>query len=141
MADFALLRPFSPNWMYAGAQTQGQQCWCGQRFTQMMLVALLVVTLGGDSLICIIHCHLVQLLAPPSVTIYGVTLSLCHSPLDPSASTPPPLDPTLLYGAQLTPPILCLLLIVQLLATLHLLLLPLLRACVIAPDPPPPRSA
>lgn len=141
MVDFATLHPLHSNLVRAAARLQTQLCRCYPRFTQLLLVGLLVATLGGGSLLCIVHCHLVRLLAPPSVTVYGITLSLCHSPLDPSDPTPPPLDPTLFYGVQLTPLPMLWLLIVQLLATLHPLLPRMILTCAIPPDPPPPRSA
>lgn len=127
-----------PNLMWVAVKRLWPLC---PRITQLVLVGLLVALLGGSSVLCIVHCHLIQLLAPPTLTVYGVTLSLCHTPLDPSASTPAPLDPSLFYGVRLSAPLLLIHIALLLVATIHSLPPHLIHTCVLPPDPPPPRSA
>ncbi len=38
----------------------------------------LALLLAGAALACILHCHLVRLTAPPTTSIGGVTLAICH---------------------------------------------------------------
>ncbi|NJL06582.1 MAG: hypothetical protein HC911_17105 [Chloroflexaceae bacterium] len=134
-----VFRPsFQPNRVWLGVWRQCPRC---PRLAQRVVVGLLVTLLAGGSMLCIVHCHLVQLLAPPTLTVYGVTLTLCHTPNDPSAPHPPALDPSLFYGVQLAMPLLLLLIALPLVATLRPPSSCLIWATPLAPDPPPPRSA
>ncbi len=127
-----------PNLMWVAVKRLWPLC---PRITQLVLVGLLVALLGGSSVLCIVHCHLIQLLTPPTLTVYGVTLSLCHTPLDSSESTPAPLDLSLFYGVRLSVPLLLIHIALLLVAALRLSLPHLIHTCVLPPDPPPPRSA
>lgn len=105
-----------------------------------LLAVVLVLTLMP--LVCIVHCELVKLLTPPTVTIAGITLAICHPPTDQHTNVPATVDTSLFYairaldtiGTIILPP-----------------LLPLMLMCVaarrwlpaayVAPPTPPPRPA
>lgn len=38
----------------------------------------LAMLLATAALVCVLHCHLVRLTAPPTASIAGVTLAICH---------------------------------------------------------------
>ncbi|NJL05315.1 MAG: hypothetical protein HC911_10545 [Chloroflexaceae bacterium] len=63
-----------------------------------LLAVVLVLTLMP--LVCIIHCELVKLLAPPTATIAGITLAICHTPTDQNANVPATVDTSLFYAIR-----------------------------------------
>lgn len=105
-----------------------------------LLAVVLILTLMP--MVCIIHCELVKLFAPPTATIAGITLAICHTPTDQNANVPATVDTSLFYtvryldpaGIILLPPLLPVLL-------LGVWLLHWAPLAHVAPPTPPPRTA
>lgn len=61
----------------------------------------IAVLLATAALVCVLHCHLVRLTAPPTASIAGVTLAICHGGTP--AEGVPAVNTLLLFSTQDAP--------------------------------------
>ncbi len=105
-----------------------------------LLAVVLVLTLMP--FVCIIHCELVKLFTPPTATIAGITLAICHTPTDQQTNVPATVDTSLFYavraldaiGTIILPPLLPLMLVGVAARRWP-------SSAYVAPPTPPPRTA